>query len=119
MPVRDRDLVRVNRPMTLSSDELTNLIVQLGDRELRRSFGVAQWRLRGLKPATDYVTQGVPATFGTLAEAASRRLETAIGYRLAAFAGDPSRGYGVVLNPPKTEQVAFSADDKIIVLSEN
>ena len=125
LDVRDRDLVRVNRPDDfVVSDELTSLmVVQLSEsRELapvfRELFTVEGCEVY-LKPATDYVTHGVSATFGTLAEAASRRLETAIGYRLAALAGDPSRGYGVVLNPPKTEQVAFSADDKIIVLSEN
>ncbi len=125
LDVRDRDLVRVNRPDDfVVSDELTSLmVVQLSEsRELapvfRELFTVEGCEVY-LKPATDYVANGVPATFDTLAEAASRRHEIAIGYRLAAHAGDASRGYGVVINPRKTEQVAFSARDKIIVLSED
>lgn len=125
LDVRDRDLVRVNRPDDfVVSDELTSLmVVQLSEsRELapvfRELFTVEGCEVY-LKPATDYVTQGVPATFDTLAEAASRRLETAIGYRLAAHAANAMRGFGVVINPIKTEKVTFSAGDKIIVLSEN
>lgn len=70
-----------------------------------------------LKPAADYVVPGAPATFATLIESARRRGETAIGYRLAAdFGRAPS--YGVVLNPAKSQSLAFGQDDRVIVLSE-
>ncbi|WP_327092320.1 potassium transporter TrkA [Nonomuraea sp. NBC_01738] len=71
-----------------------------------------------LKPVGDYVVTGGPVTFATLIEAARRRGETAIGYRLAAASGlAPS--YGVVLNPGKSQPMTFTADDRVIVLSED
>ncbi len=125
LDVRDRDLVRVNRPDDfVVSDELTSLmVIQLSESGELASVFRELFTVEGcevyLKPATDYVANGVPATFETLAEAARRRREVALGYRLAAHAGDPSRGYGVVINPRKTEKIAFSPRDRIIVLSED
>jgi len=72
-----------------------------------------------LKPVDNYVTLGRPLNFYTLVEAARRHGETAIGYRLAAEAGDAGKSYGVHTNPKKSELVSFSEGDKIIVLAEN
>ena len=70
-----------------------------------------------LKPIGEYVDTGRPVNFHTVVEAASRRNETAIGYRLAREAGlAPS--YGVHTNPRKSEKMTFAAQDKIIVLAE-
>ena len=52
-------------------------------------------------------------------EAAARRGETAIGYRLVAHSDDPGRGFGVTVNPTKSQRVGFSEHDKIIVLAED
>ncbi|MFC4536739.1 CASTOR/POLLUX-related putative ion channel [Sphaerisporangium dianthi] len=71
-----------------------------------------------LKPASDYLIPGVAANFATLVEAAKRRGETAIGYRIKRHS-DQAPSYGVVLNPPKTEHLALGADDNVIVLAEN
>ena len=71
-----------------------------------------------LKPALDYVTPGKPITFYTVLEAARRKGQTAIGYRLLAEAGAPEQAFGVHLNPDKSAPVSFAADDRIIVLSE-
>ena len=54
-----------------------------------------------------------------LGEAAAQRGETAIGYRQIAFSKDPKQGYGVKINPNKSEKVSFAADDRIIVLAED
>ena len=51
-------------------------------------------------------------------EAARRRGETAIGYRIAADAHNSAAGYGVKVNPTKTDQVTFAKADRIIVLAE-
>jgi voltage-gated potassium channel Kch len=70
-----------------------------------------------LKPATDYLLPGTPANFATVIEAARRRGQTALGYRRReAFHQAPA--YGVVLNPGKTAPLTLSADDRVIVLSE-
>ncbi|GAB4444338.1 MAG: lipoprotein [Anaerolineales bacterium] len=72
-----------------------------------------------LKPVGDYVAADTPVNFYTVVEAARRRGETAIGYRLVSEAKDAARAYGIHTNPPKSRQVVFSAADKIIVLAEN
>jgi voltage-gated potassium channel Kch len=72
-----------------------------------------------LKPVSDYVDSGRPVNFYTVLEAARRRNETAIGYRLVSQAKDAAKSYGVHTNPKKSEPVTFMPEDKIIVLAEN
>ena len=55
-----------------------------------------------LKPAQDYVTPGKPISFYTVLEAARRKGQTAIGYRLLSEAGTPEQAFGVHLNPDKS-----------------
>jgi hypothetical protein len=71
-----------------------------------------------LKPVEDYVETGQLVTFYTVVEAARRRGETAIGYRVTAEANDAETQYGVYTNPVKSEKVIFAPDDKIIVVAE-
>jgi len=71
-----------------------------------------------LHPAMDYVAPGVDVDFTTVHEAARRRGETAIGYRLNEHAHQPDANYGVRVNPPKTERRSFGPGDSIIVLAE-
>ena len=71
-----------------------------------------------LKPMSDYVALGEPINFFTVVEAARRRGETAIGYRLEKEAGDAGKAYGVRTNPKKSEKVVFTEDDKLIVIAE-
>ncbi len=71
-----------------------------------------------LKPAHHYVERG-ERPFGLVCEAALRRKEIAIGYRLASQARDADRAFGVVVNPPKSTPVRLGDDDKIIVLAES
>lgn len=70
-----------------------------------------------LRPASDYVTPGMGVNFATVIEAAKRRGQTAIGYRLKRH-GDQPPSYGVSLNPPKTTPLSLGADDNVIVLAE-
>ena len=72
-----------------------------------------------LKPATNYIQAGVPVSFYTVVEAARRRGEVAIGYRLGALETDEEHGYGVVVNPPKSRAVTFTPNDQVIVLAED
>ncbi len=71
-----------------------------------------------LKPMSDYVVTGTPVDFYTVTEAASRRGETAIGYRLMSESRDAGRSYGVHTNPKKSAKVVFDPEDKIIVIAE-
>jgi hypothetical protein len=72
-----------------------------------------------LKPVSDYVTPGTPLDFHTVAEAARRRGETPLGYRISSEASNAGRAYGVHTNPKKSEMVTFSSEDKVIVIAEN
>ncbi len=72
-----------------------------------------------LKPVTDYVETGRPVNFYTVLEAARRRNETAIGYRVVREAKIAEKSYGVHTNPRKSLPVTFALEDKIIVLAEN
>ncbi|WP_328301230.1 NAD-binding lipoprotein [Streptomyces sp. NBC_00435] len=71
-----------------------------------------------LKPATDYVRAGHEVSFATAVEAARRRGECAVGYRLRAESAT-GPGYGVRINPDKRRRVRFREEDWLIVLAES
>lgn len=71
-----------------------------------------------LKPIGDYVAVEQPVNFYTVVEAAKRRGETAIGYRLMSESHNAEKAYGVHTNPKKSEKVLFKPEDKLIVISE-
>ena len=72
-----------------------------------------------LKPVGGYVESGQPVNFYTVLEAARRRGEPAIGYRITRQHDDAAQSYGVITNPKKSALVTFAPEDKIIVLAEN
>jgi voltage-gated potassium channel Kch len=72
-----------------------------------------------LKPVGDYVVTGEPVNFYTVVEAARRRGQVAIGYRISAEASEASKSNGVHTNPKKSGQVTFASEDKIIVIAED
>jgi hypothetical protein len=72
-----------------------------------------------IRPMTDYIKLGSTVDFYTVLEAAAQKGETAIGYRLMEHADDKTRGYGVNVNPRKSEKHAFTEHDKIVVLAED
>jgi Trk K+ transport system NAD-binding subunit len=71
-----------------------------------------------LKPVGEYIATGQPVNFGAVVEAARRRGETAIGYRLISQSHDAEKAYGVHTNPKKSATVTFTPEDKVIVISE-
>ena len=71
-----------------------------------------------LKPVDDYVTTGQPVNFYTVTEAARRRGETVLGYRIETESNDSTKAYGVHTNPKKSEKVMFAPKDKVIVIAE-
>jgi voltage-gated potassium channel Kch len=72
-----------------------------------------------LKPVGEYVALGEPVNFTTVVEAARRRGEVAIGYRITSEARQPEKSYGVRTNPHKGTETVFSPEDKVIVLAED
>jgi hypothetical protein len=71
-----------------------------------------------LKPVEHYITVDQPVNFYTVVESASRRGETAIGYRKSSESRDQTLAYGIHLNPRKSQETAYSHGDRIIVLAE-
>jgi hypothetical protein len=122
--VRNRELAQVtNADDFIVSDKLVALMLsQLSENKKARGRLPRPLRPEGseiyLKPASRYVKPGAPVNFYTVVEAAKRHGETAIGYRLVSRMDDPESAFGVKVNPKKSESVAFSAADKIIVLAE-
>ena len=125
MDLRNRALAQVAKADDfIVSDKLVSLMLaQLSEnRDLDRVFRVlfsAEGAEIYIRPVADYVRTGVPLDFHTLLEAAAMRGETAIGYRIAADAQDPARGYGVRVNPRKSDPITFTSADRIIVLAED
>jgi voltage-gated potassium channel Kch len=72
-----------------------------------------------LRPAELYIAADSSTNFYTIMDSASRKGETAIGYRVSALARSAVDAYGVHLNPIKTASISFAAGDKVIVLAEN
>ena len=69
-----------------------------------------------VRPVTDYVRPG-EVTFGTLAEAALRRGEVAVGYRSVGRNGQPP-DVAAVVNPAKSARLTFTDADKVVVLAQ-
>ena len=62
---------------------------------------------------------GEPLSFYNLVERASQFGESAIGYRIMKHKDDPEKNFGIVVNPKKQQNVEFSNEDYLIVLSED
>jgi urease beta subunit len=57
-------------------------------------------------------------SYATVVAGASRRGETAVGYRSAAMSGDPDAAYGVRVNLPKSATIVVEPGDRVVVLAE-
>ncbi len=122
---RNRELAEVtNADDFIVSDKLVALMLtQLSEnRRLHAVFDTlfsADGSEIYLRPASTYIQDGAEADFYTVVEAAQRRGETAIGYRIGEQAHRGADAYGVVVNPRKDERRSFAPDDRIIVLAED
>jgi voltage-gated potassium channel Kch len=125
MDMRNRALAQIARADDfIVSDKLVSLMMsQLSEnKNLDKVFRVlfsSEGSEIYIRPMTDYVKLGSTVDFYTVLEAAAQRGETAIGYRLMKHADDKTRGYGVNVNPKKSEKHSFGEHDKIVVLAEN
>lgn len=125
MDIKNRALAQVAQADDfIVSDKLASLMLsQLSenkalDKVFRQLFSAEGSEIY-IRPMNHYLRPGVEVDFHTVIEAAAQRGETALGYRLVAFANDSAQGYGVKVNPKKSQKVRFSAADQIIVLAED
>jgi voltage-gated potassium channel Kch len=123
--VRNRALAEIAKADDfIVSDKLVSLLLsQISEnkhlekvfKDLFRSEG-SEIYIREIK---DYVQPGKPVDFYTVIEAAAGRGETALGYRIVEHAQNADKAYGVVVNPKKSNKVAYKENDKVIVLAED
>jgi voltage-gated potassium channel Kch len=124
MDLRNRALAQIARADDfIVSDKLVSLMMsQLSEnKNLDQVFRVlfsSEGSEIYIRPMTDYIKLGRNVDFYTVLEAAAQRGETAIGYRLMKHADDKDRGYGVNVNPKKSEKHIFAENDQIVVLAE-
>jgi voltage-gated potassium channel Kch len=125
LDLRNRALAEVTRADDfIVSDRLVSLMLsQVSENKLLNAVFTDIFDPEGseiyLKPADTYVALGEPVNFYTVVAAARQRSEVAIGYRQRALSGQADKAYGVVVNPDKSEKVAFAAGDRIIVIAED
>ncbi|MBK9215595.1 MAG: NAD-binding protein [Chloracidobacterium sp.] len=125
LDMRNRELGRVAKADDfVVSDNLVSLMLsQISEnRELKKVYDVlfeAEGSEIYLKPVSRYVGPGNEVDFYTVLASAAELNESAIGYRIAADSRDSDNHYGIRLNPKKSDNVTFAADDRIIVLSED
>ena len=125
LDIRNRDLAEVTKADDfIVSDKLISLMMsQVSENkslmdvfeDLMDSEGSEIY----LKPITNYIKAGEKTSFYTLLESAKRRGEIAIGYRIQAAAHDSENAYGVKVSPVKSEQLTFTAEDRLIVIAED
>jgi ion channel POLLUX/CASTOR len=122
---RNRELAEVTKADDfIVSDKLISLMLsQVSENKQLTTVFDTLFSSEGseiyLRPADLYIAAGATVDFYTVLEAARRRGETAIGYRIAADAHNSERAYGVTVNPRKAERITFTARDKVIVLAED
>lgn len=125
LDVRNQALAQVARPddFVISEQLISLMLAQVAEQKSINAVLTDLFSPEGseiyLKPANHYVTVDGSVNFYTVVEAARQRGESAIGYRCKADANNSARDYGVVINPPKDQPIAFQPQDAIILLAES
>jgi ion channel POLLUX/CASTOR len=125
LDIKNRELAQVTRADDfVVSDNLVSLMLSQISENPELSFVFQDlFNPEGseiyLKPVEEYVQTGKPLNFYTVVEAARRRNQIAIGYRLQREAYEANKSYGVRINPPKSLQTSYAQGDRIIVLAED
>ncbi|TMJ18562.1 MAG: hypothetical protein E6G92_01580 [Alphaproteobacteria bacterium] len=125
--VRNRELAEVARidDFVVSNKLVSLMLAQASENEHLEEIFKDLLDEEGseicLRPASDYVPVGETLTFYDVAEAARARGEVAIGHHRPGEvdANDSRRMGGIVINPPRAERIAYSANDRVIVLARD
>ncbi|MFV0476681.1 MAG: CASTOR/POLLUX-related putative ion channel [Parahaliea sp.] len=123
--IKNRELAEVARAddFIIGDHLVSRLLAQLSEtRELKAVFDElfdADGAEIYLCPAENYIAPGRSIRYIDLLEAAARRGETCIGYRLAEHARDGGKNYGIHINPRLNDSLTLNVDDRIVVLSHD
>lgn len=125
LDIKNRRLAEVAKPddFIISNHIISLIMSQLAENKYLIHVFEEIFDAKGcefyLKPVTHYLTDLYKeVNFKTIVDSAIRRNEVAVGYRIAEYADNPAKDYGIVLNPKKSSVFRFSEKDKIVVLSE-
>ncbi|MEA2170985.1 MAG: hypothetical protein QOF76_4285 [Solirubrobacteraceae bacterium] len=122
---RNRQLAQVTKvDDVIVSDQVISLLVsQISENPHLAAVFSELFDAEGsevyLRDAEAYAEPGAEVNFASLVVAASRRGETAIGYRVGAHSESAAHNFGVTVNPVKSRTWTVSAGDRVIVLAEN
>jgi voltage-gated potassium channel Kch len=125
LDVRNRELAEVTQADDfIVSNKLTSLMLsQVSENKDLNAVFADLFDPEGseiyLKAASDYVEPGHEVNFYTIAAAARRRGQVAIGYRIEADLKNAEKAYGVVVNPKKSKKLMLGKKDWVIVLAED
>ena len=121
--VRSRDLAEVARAddFVISDRFIGLLLAQIAENADLAAVFAELFDPRGseiyLRPAEDYAKLGTELDIRTLVEVGRRRQEVVIGVRIAKYAKDPTRQYGITINPAKSSRLRLAPGDRVIVLA--
>jgi len=122
---KNRKLAEVTKAddFIISHDLISRMLAQVSEtKELKRVFD-ALFESEGseiyLKDVSEYIELGQPVNFYTILESASLKGETALGYRISNHSYLSDKNYGIIVNPNKSDEIDFTPNDKIIVLSKD
>jgi ion channel POLLUX/CASTOR len=121
--LRSRDLAEVARAddFIISDRFLGLLLAQIAENADLAAVFADLFDPEGaeiyLRPATDYVVADRELEVRTLVEVGRHRGEVVVGVRVAAHSKDPSRNFGISINPPKSTRLRLGAGDRVIVLA--
>jgi len=124
LDINNRKLAKVAKvnDFIVSDDILSLLIAQVSENplldpvfeDLLNSSGSEIY----LKDIENYINTREKINFYTVLEAALRKNELVIGYKIAAEMDMEKKNFGIHLNPAKSGLLEFSPGDKLIVLAE-
>ena len=124
--VRNRELAEVTRAddFVVSNKLVSLMLAQASENEHLSAIFEDLLDEKGsefyMRPVADYVSIDRPVDFYTVAEAARRRGEVAIGYRHSQRDdADGRRLGGVVVSPVKSRAFQYQPSDRIIVLARD
>ncbi|PZP49018.1 MAG: hypothetical protein DI595_14580, partial [Agrobacterium fabrum] len=122
--IRNRQLAEVTRAddFVVSNKLVSLMLAQASENEFMAAIFNELLDEKGseiyMRPVTDYVSINQQVNFFTISLAALRRGEIAIGYRRQREDDTDARKLGgVTVNPLKSEKIAYSARDMVIVLA--
>jgi hypothetical protein len=120
---REIGLVTQADDFIVGDNIISLMLSQLSEnKDLKKVFDVlfeAEGSEIYLKPIERYIKTGENVNFYTLIERASMLNETAIGYRIYAQKDSSEDNFGIQINPKKSNEITFSSEDFLIVLSED